>query len=225
MTKQNKTTENSGSFEFLEKWMWPDCYMGATWENWFVVYYRNRDSDLLTESNFEEIQKALEPLQSDIEDEGEEMKSVQTIRENHWAVGWVEWIGIHQSNTAALEEAERLLERIDCYPVLNEDAFSAKEWAEYERSWKDYGSREFIREIKKQFEIKDTTENFLDFLDPYELTELYEQGIPSGEYFTTDNSGVSLSIKCSVDKLEREELAAFLKEQRVKKKSSAAPTL
>ena len=61
--------------------------------------------------------------------------SVQIIRENHWAVGWVEWIAIHSSNTAALEKARELCNRANDYPVLDEDDFSRREDEECDQTW------------------------------------------------------------------------------------------
>ena len=46
----------------LNLWTRPDCYMGAEWPEWYVFLGRNRDSDCLTESNFE---KGLEAWKTD----------------------------------------------------------------------------------------------------------------------------------------------------------------
>jgi hypothetical protein len=46
---------------------------------------------------------------------------------NHWAVGWVESIYIHQSDTEHCAQADAMLADLDDYPVLSEDDWSALE--------------------------------------------------------------------------------------------------
>ena len=38
--------------------------------------------------------------------------SVTVVRERHWAVGWVEWIAIHQDDTETLARASAIAERL-----------------------------------------------------------------------------------------------------------------
>jgi hypothetical protein len=91
----------------LKRWTRPDCYIGATWEEFFVFLSQHRDSDCLTQSNFACGLEAIKAVASKepIPDEG---ATVHIVSENHWAVGWVEWIAIHESDTAALELADKL---------------------------------------------------------------------------------------------------------------------
>lgn len=42
-------------------------------------------------------------------------------------VGWVEWVAIHESNTAALELAEELMAKLEDYPALDEEHWSMME--------------------------------------------------------------------------------------------------
>lgn len=101
-----------------EKWTRPDSYMGAEWPEHYVFLGRHRDSDTLTESNFE---CALEEL-------GGVSETVLVVHEGHWAVGWVEWIAIHESDTVALDKARDMCDALDQYPVLNEDEWSNREF-------------------------------------------------------------------------------------------------
>ena len=109
----------------IERWTLPDSYAGAEWAEYFVFLSQSRDSDALTRSNFE---CGLEQL-------GGESSTVRVIRERHWAVGWVEWIGIHQNDTGAVIAADEILSALSNYPVLDESHFSELEYAEAENFW------------------------------------------------------------------------------------------
>ena len=109
----------------IERWIRPDHYFGADWPEWFVFLGQHRDSDTLTRSNFT---RGLELI-------GGESDTVQVIRENHWAVGWVEWIAIHESDEAALDTANEILSGLFNYPVIDDEHFSNLEHDEAADSW------------------------------------------------------------------------------------------
>lgn len=126
-------------------WTHPDCYLGATWDGWYSAGFgQSRDSDALERSNFETASKELLKLADtlstethDIPSALDEESSVQIVRENHWAVGWVEWIAIHSSNTAAIARAQELCKRANDYPVLDEENFSRIEDDDCEQTWRE----------------------------------------------------------------------------------------
>ena len=103
---------------------------------------QHRDSDSLTRSNFT---CGLEAI-------GGESDTVEVVRESHWAVGWVEWIAIHQDDAAALEKADAIKERLEDYPVVDEDAWSTLEWEESCEYWERMSVRERA-ELCKRAEI------------------------------------------------------------------------
>ena len=133
----------------LQLWQRPDNYIGAVHPAAYVFLGRNRDSDCLTESNFA---KALEQI-------GGESETVEVVRESHWACGWVEWIAIHQDDSAALEKADRIMESLAGYPVLDESDFFEREHDEANDIWRDcYDMVEriaYIRDHRSQFEFHD----------------------------------------------------------------------
>lgn len=57
------------------------------------------------------------------------------MEESHWAVGWVQWIAIHESDARALRIADQLRERVADCPVLDEEAWSELEWTEAADYW------------------------------------------------------------------------------------------
>lgn len=118
--------------DHLKRWTRPNCYMGAEWPEYFVFLGQHRDSDSLTRSNFI---CALGEL-------GGESETVHIVRESHWAVGWVEWIAIHESNRDALITAARIAKRLESYPVVNEDHWGELEWTEACDYWEKMSVRD-----------------------------------------------------------------------------------
>lgn len=134
----------------IKRWTMPSHYAGQTWPAYYSSGFgRSRDSDDLEESNFHTALKQL----------GGETETVQVVRESHWAVGWVEWIAIHQDDETALRIADELRESYDSYPVLDEEDWSEREQASAEIIWRDcYDDRErvdYIRRHRSQFEFHD----------------------------------------------------------------------
>ena len=136
----------------IQRWKRPQCYYGAEWHDYFVGLGRHRDSDALDRNNFE---VALEML-------GGETETVLTVCENHFLVGWVEWIAVHESDTEALEKLIEIAERLEDYPVLDEESFCEAEQEEALETWQNcYNDREriaYIRENGSQFEFRDFAE-------------------------------------------------------------------
>lgn len=133
----------------IKRWAMPDSYFGETWPDYYSAYGQHRDSDALSRSNFASMLKAL----------GGESETVLVVRESHWAVGWVEWIAIHESDEKALTTADAILERLEDYPVVDDDHFSETETEEANETWKncydDKGRLEYVRKHRDQFDFRD----------------------------------------------------------------------
>lgn len=92
--------------------------------SWAITFSVDRDSDLLEQSNYQTIKEDLEKgFPKDVSDE----------RFNNWAVGWVDYLlvrmldkhgKITKAGTAALEWQERL----EGYPVADEEDYSRREF-------------------------------------------------------------------------------------------------
>lgn len=120
--------------QHIVRWTLPDSYMGAEWPEWYVAAGQHRDTDSLTRSNFECTLREL----------GGESETVRVIRESHWAVGWVEWIGIHESDSKALEIADEIAAALEDYPVVDEDHWSNLEYEEAWSYWQNASLRERV---------------------------------------------------------------------------------
>lgn len=106
----------------LRRWTRPEHYFGQEWPEFYAFLGRHRDSGILATSNWECAIAALARGRETCES-----NTVHIVRESHWAVGWVEWIAIHESDEAALRIADGLAERLESYPILSEDDFSRRE--------------------------------------------------------------------------------------------------
>lgn len=166
-------TENT-----LRKWTRPDCYVGAEWPDYYSAGVgQSRDSDALERANFDAMLKALGGEQTskdreDPNDPGAALSLVRIVRETHWAVGWVEWIAIHESATDAIAIASQIKTKLEDYPVIDEELFSQYETDAANETWKNCfrvkERIEYIRKHANQFEFR----NFRDLL-----------GCVRGDYF------------------------------------------
>jgi len=134
----------------LKLWTMPDSYFGAVWPAYYSAGLgQSRDSDALERSNFICMLRAL----------GGESETVIVVRESHWAVGWVEWIAIHQDDAKALQIADEVQAALADYPVVNEDHWSTLEDDEAQEVWANCYSPDervaYIRRHRSQFEFHD----------------------------------------------------------------------
>lgn len=125
----------------VRKWKRPANYIGAEWWNWYSAGFgQHRDSDALERANF---QAAWDRLKSDRE--VADRPSVQIVHEQHWAVGWIEWIAIHESDSVALAIARDLCAKVEDYSILDESLFSRIEDDDCAETWANcYSPRERI---------------------------------------------------------------------------------
>lgn len=188
--------------QFLQKWTRPSDWSGTPWEGYYIAPVGiTRDSGTLDRSNWSAQWDALATLSADVP--GDDCTSPTIVRESHWAVGWIEWVAIHESNEAALREADELAAALDNYPVLDEEAHSRMEWEEYGDCWTSYGCRDFIRSVAREFDLSDSTVYRLQDADESHLQEWFQSLIPSGEYFTAYSDGISVRTDTAVRNLTR----------------------
>jgi hypothetical protein len=124
----------------LKRWTRPACYIGEEWPEYYSAGVgQSRDSDCLEQSNFAVMLAEL----------GGESDTVIVVRESHWAVGWVEWIAIHETDTAALAIADAQCGRLADYPILDEMDWSEREWNAACETWEHAGLRERMEYCKR----------------------------------------------------------------------------
>jgi len=159
--------------ENLEKWSSEDPavggannYMGERYDDYYRVIMRTRDSDILVDSNFETVKKALEGLEAAYTDE-RDYAYVLDIRTGHWAVGWFETIMVHENAPDdILRTADEMVAAVSEYPILDEEDYYQREREEKEQSWDNWGKDESISKLNLG--------NYVEFLEDNDLVE-YEK--------------------------------------------------
>lgn len=126
--------------KYLNRWTTPPCYLGAEWHDYFGSGCgRSRDSEALERANFRAMLTALgfdgENVGDDCPTDSDDEPTRVIVRENHWAVGWVEWIAIHESDEAGLRIADVIAEALQDYPIIDEMLFSEIEDEDCCETW------------------------------------------------------------------------------------------
>lgn len=209
------TTTETYTPQHLTRWSLPSDYSGAHWNGYYVApVSRHRDSDILTESNWKAQWKDLSPLRADVD--SDDIQSPKIVLESHWAVGWVEWVAIHESNSEALRVADELAASLESYPVLDDESHSRMELDLYAKSWKTYGCRDFVRALSRKFKLAESTCAVLAEVDEDKAMAFFQSLIPSGEYFSHYSDGLSIRCDTAARNCTRDALARFLRSLRSK---------
>lgn len=105
--------------QHLTRWTQPDNWTGETWYDYYGAGVgQHRESDALDRANFQAACACLGAIQPNgLDDDG---AGWVIVREDHWAVGWVEWIAIHHTSQPLLSEADEIVRGLEDYPVIDE---------------------------------------------------------------------------------------------------------
>ena len=156
----NKAHRRSGSaylidFTHIKRWTRPSSYLGDTYEDYYVFLGQHRDSDALARSNFRSGLKQIGGEKTG--DDGTPLVMVE--RFGHWGVGWVETIFIHKTAKQILGQADKILAKLEDYPVVDESDWSELETEEANRIWatcyNEHQRLDYIRKHQSQFEFRD----------------------------------------------------------------------
>jgi len=104
--------------KYLKKWEKASNYMGEEYQDYYIVYSKNRDSEALVRSNYDSI---INMFNSD------KIKYINPCF-NHWLCGWVEVIMIHKKDINSLVYAiDNIIKPLNDYPILDENLYSEYE--------------------------------------------------------------------------------------------------
>lgn len=128
--------------------------MGDDYSGYYIVASTHRDADDIVSSNFSSIKKTLDDKEIVYID----------IRFNHWVVGWIEQLMIHEGDDIGLSVAEELNVSIEDYPILDDDDYNERRNDRVYEYYKEYRSsgdtllsffgERSIRGYMKNYEIK-----------------------------------------------------------------------
>lgn len=140
----NESTQAFAGHKCLSERMYerPQHYAGETYYGCVALMGHHRDSDMLTESNWDVMCAAFEGSEN-----------VIRASASHWAVGWVEVLYMLPTATESeMDEAESMLAALADYPILDEDDLSRREMDAAYEYWNGWtGSADIqhrIREIQ-----------------------------------------------------------------------------
>ena len=126
MSIDDDAKEAVGNWRSFSDFGWSRQYDIDDLDNWAIFYTHNRDSRLLEESNADAINEAMEPF-TDGDDPDVVMES-----HRHWAVGHVDGFSMRVYRDGVITEAfktyHELMERLEDYPILDEEAYSNREY-------------------------------------------------------------------------------------------------
>lgn len=173
-------------------------------QEWLVVPVgRNRDSAPYQESNFE---TALQLL-------GGESDTVEIHRFGHWACGWLEILLCAPEREA---DAQKIADRLDVYPILDENDLSEREMTFASESWEARGARDFVRALVAAFELSEATADFLAGLEADALHTLHYTHAPQDFECTGEEIRFDFRYLETREEPSRDTLARFIREQRAK---------
>lgn len=115
-------------------------------DHWIVIpCSRNRDSEILEESNFS---AALDML-------GGEGKNVVVRRSGHWGCGWFEIILVNPKIKSKLNIAYQIYKLLQEYPVLDDSDYSERE-NEYRHEYAEGSKEDLAEALAAHFNIKNS---------------------------------------------------------------------
>ena len=126
-------------YKKLILWESSDNYCGPDYSDYYVAAGKTRDSDILTESNYDAVMEFLKKKKIKHEE----------VRFVHWACGWVLALLVHKDyNVKKLNMLEEFLDQD--YPVLNESDYYDRLRAYAEGFYQDnYANDQEVREMVK----------------------------------------------------------------------------
>lgn len=111
-------------------------------QDWLVLdVMRTRDSAELEESNFEAALGMLRDARA---------RAYEQHRFGHWGPGWYELILV-KPGTVGERVGRKIEERLESYPILDEDDFSRREWEHTCESWDDWGRHDFEQALEQAY--------------------------------------------------------------------------
>lgn len=139
-----------------------DSYYRGERGEWLVASTLNRDSDCLSRSNFRCFAELLGGKRADVDTASRkgsiDLSDSLAIEEaSHWACGWIQYLIINPACCELVKIAENTLEKLDGYPVVNEDDWSMLEDEEAQSVWRDCcrtkDRLQYVREHRREFEF------------------------------------------------------------------------
>lgn len=126
LTLEEAAREAAGNWQHFDSFAWHRGHDLPDADRWTIIHTRNRDSDLLDQSNAAAIEAAMKPFTRG------RNPDVVPEHHHHWACGWVGGFSIRVYRrhriTKAFKAYHELAQRLANYPLLDESDYSAREY-------------------------------------------------------------------------------------------------
>ena len=109
-------------------------------QDWYVAATKTRDSCPIDVTNFRAILERL----------GGPSDTVEFHTFGHWACGHFDLVLVHAQH---LPELTKMLDRLENYGVLDEDALSEYESEQMQVAWAAWGCRDFLRHLDETCQL------------------------------------------------------------------------
>lgn len=123
---QEAANEAAGNWRRFDSFAWFRAKDLADADNWAIFYTHHRDSTLSDQSNAAVIAKALNGFQE------RDDPDVLAESHGHWAVGWIDGFAIRIFHDGKITDAfrayHRITQRLEDYPLLDEQDYSRREF-------------------------------------------------------------------------------------------------
>lgn len=127
--------------EKLKPWQNPENYFGENPDGYYLVYSQHRNSGLVQRCNYEYLLDFVRTRAKDY---------MHELRATHWLVGYVDHLFIHKdAPVEILQEIDGMLQSLDEYPILDDDAFAESEAFEAQEIWESLFVSERIEYCKE----------------------------------------------------------------------------
>lgn len=121
----------------LTRWVTPSHYFGDEWPDYYVLISRTRDSDIMTNSNWEVFVSRLEKLPKRQRTLPNGQPAFEIFKAGHWLCGWVETLLLHKhAPKAALSLALDLTAALYDWPILDDEHYCRSQWKAAAEFWK-----------------------------------------------------------------------------------------
>ena len=162
----------------------------------------NRDSDELTESNWQVFIDGLEKTNSD---------DWRILRFKHFACGWYEFV-ILKPNSASYDFYIQCLESLEDYPILDEDHFSSLQYENFNKLIEDH----YCSELRDLFYNDDFLMRFEPELSDEKIIEFIHECLYSDVIQEKDCSdGIEIDLEESFDDIKQKFIDEFFDSESV----------
>jgi len=121
---------------YENRWLTPDDYAGFNPVGDYVLYAHTRDSGLLSEVNFKELEREFMAMSKPYREDHAQDDLVYTFRASHWGCGWGDYLMISKKAPEnIIAEANESLDALAGYPVVNDNAYYEVEYDAIVEFW------------------------------------------------------------------------------------------